>query len=214
MPRARSSAKNNSTANLGFEAKLWLAADKLRTNMDAVFGDDSDTAPRGSALPQNRANPQVVREAQNNFRTAMREAHNPKQGRLTCRVWGDKDDDVRWQWREATWTTNGSPKGEHNQAHQYPSPQRGNANFAWVQHFIHHLAPHGMAGFVLVRFWFWVKLKAARVIEDSDNSAPVSFRERRRETLFIHARKMGKLISTTKRALLRVSCPPLPLPSY
>ena len=25
----------------------------------------------------------------------------------------------------------------------------GNANFAWVQHFIHHLAPHGMAGFVL-----------------------------------------------------------------
>ena len=57
--------------------------------------------------------------------------------------------DVRWQWREATWTTNGSPKGEHNQAHQYPSPQRGNANFAWVQHFIHHLPPHGMAGFVL-----------------------------------------------------------------
>jgi hypothetical protein len=59
--------------------------------------------------------------------------------------WFRKDDDVRWQWREATWTTNGSPKVEHNQAHQYPSPQRGN----WVQHFIHHLAPHGMAGFVL-----------------------------------------------------------------
>ena len=36
MPRARSSAKNNSTANLGFEAKLWLAADKLRNNMDAA----------------------------------------------------------------------------------------------------------------------------------------------------------------------------------
>jgi type I restriction-modification system DNA methylase subunit len=29
-----------------------------------------------------------------------------------------------------------------------PAPT-GNANFAWVQHFIHHLAPHGMAGFVL-----------------------------------------------------------------
>ncbi len=38
-----------------------------------------------------------------------------------------------------------------------PVPPRGNANFAWVQHFIHHLAPHGMAGFVLVRFWLWVK---------------------------------------------------------
>jgi type I restriction enzyme M protein len=28
-------------------------------------------------------------------------------------------------------------------------PPKGNANFAWVQHFIHHLAPQGMAGFVL-----------------------------------------------------------------
>jgi len=28
-------------------------------------------------------------------------------------------------------------------------PPISNANFAWVQHFIHHLAPHGTAGFVL-----------------------------------------------------------------
>jgi len=28
-------------------------------------------------------------------------------------------------------------------------PPQGNANFAWVQHFIHHLSPHGTAGFVL-----------------------------------------------------------------
>jgi type I restriction enzyme M protein len=28
-------------------------------------------------------------------------------------------------------------------------PPAGNANFAWVQHIIHHLAPHGVAGFVL-----------------------------------------------------------------
>src|SRR5205807_5571130 len=32
---------------------------------------------------------------------------------------------------------------------EYGAPPVGNANFAWVQHFIHHLAPHGMAGFVL-----------------------------------------------------------------
>jgi type I restriction enzyme M protein len=32
----RSSKPNNATANLGFEAKLWLAADKLRSNMDAA----------------------------------------------------------------------------------------------------------------------------------------------------------------------------------
>ena len=28
-------------------------------------------------------------------------------------------------------------------------PPRGNANFAWIQHFIHHLSPSGIAGFLL-----------------------------------------------------------------
>lgn len=42
--------------------------------------------------------------------------------------WYRKDDDVRWA---------------------YGVPPKGNANFAWVQHFIHHLAPNGTAGFVL-----------------------------------------------------------------
>ena len=42
--------------------------------------------------------------------------------------WFRKDDDARWE---------------------YGVPPKGNANFAWVQHFIHHLAPRGMAGFVL-----------------------------------------------------------------
>jgi len=32
---------------------------------------------------------------------------------------------------------------------KYGTPPEGNANFAWVQHFIHHLAPRGTAGFVL-----------------------------------------------------------------
>ncbi len=31
----------------------------------------------------------------------------------------------------------------------YGTPPTGNANFAWVQHFIYHLAPDGIAGFVL-----------------------------------------------------------------
>jgi type I restriction enzyme M protein len=31
----------------------------------------------------------------------------------------------------------------------YGTPPAGNANFAWVQHFVSHLAPTGMAGFVL-----------------------------------------------------------------
>ena len=32
---------------------------------------------------------------------------------------------------------------------KYGVPPVGNANFAWVQHFIYHLAPSGLAGFVL-----------------------------------------------------------------
>lgn len=32
---------------------------------------------------------------------------------------------------------------------KYGTPPAGNANFAWVQHFVYHLAPSGTAGFVL-----------------------------------------------------------------
>tara|TARA_Y100000815_G_scaffold264154_1_gene279497 strand:+ start:596 stop:2590 length:1995 start_codon:yes stop_codon:yes gene_type:complete len=32
---------------------------------------------------------------------------------------------------------------------KYGTPPAGNANFAWVQHFVHHLSPKGTAGFVL-----------------------------------------------------------------
>ncbi|MBI3043497.1 MAG: SAM-dependent DNA methyltransferase [Betaproteobacteria bacterium] len=32
---------------------------------------------------------------------------------------------------------------------KYGAPPAGNANFAWVQHIVHHLAPTGLAGFVL-----------------------------------------------------------------
>jgi type I restriction enzyme M protein len=44
--------------------------------------------------------------------------------------WGGENlkDDVRWK---------------------YGVPPAGNANFAWVEHMVHHLAPHGIAGFVL-----------------------------------------------------------------
>ena len=36
-----------------------------------------------------------------------------------------------------------------DQRWQYGAPPAGNANFAWVQHIVHHLAPAGVAGFVL-----------------------------------------------------------------
>jgi len=34
---------------------------------------------------------------------------------------------------------------------QYGVPPIGNANYAWIQHFIYHLAPSGVAGFVLAK---------------------------------------------------------------
>jgi type I restriction enzyme M protein len=42
--------------------------------------------------------------------------------------WARDDADVRWR---------------------FGVPPQGNANYAWVSHFIHHLAPNGYAGFVL-----------------------------------------------------------------
>lgn len=36
VKRKAASPKDSSTATIGFEAKLWLAADKLRNNMDAA----------------------------------------------------------------------------------------------------------------------------------------------------------------------------------
>ena len=38
---------------------------------------------------------------------------------------------------------------QHDGRWKYGVPPVGNANFAWVQHFVHHLSPKGVAGFVL-----------------------------------------------------------------
>lgn len=43
----------------------------------------------------------------------------------------------------------GGERSRSGERWPYGVPPAGNANFAWVQHFIHHLAPHGVAGFVL-----------------------------------------------------------------
>ncbi len=34
---------------------------------------------------------------------------------------------------------------------QFGTPPTGNANYAWIQHFMYHLAPNGQAGFVLAK---------------------------------------------------------------
>ncbi|MFM2151924.1 MAG: hypothetical protein RL199_359 [Pseudomonadota bacterium] len=43
----------------------------------------------------------------------------------------------------------GQPRLKEDVRWKYGVPPAGNANFGWVQHFLHHLAPTGVAGFVL-----------------------------------------------------------------
>ena len=140
--------------------------------------------------------------------------------------WFRKDDDVRWA---------------------YGVPPKGNANFAWVQHFIHHLAPNGLAGFVLangsmssnqsgegdirkalieadlvdcmvalpgqlfystqipVCLWFLSRDKSGRP-PSSPTLLPKgegrkAGTDRRKQTLFIDARKLGTLIDRVHREL-------------
>lgn len=43
----------------------------------------------------------------------------------------------------------GGEKLQEDVRWKYGVPPKGNANFGWVQHFVHHLSPNGTAGFVL-----------------------------------------------------------------
>ncbi|MCL6444981.1 MAG: SAM-dependent methyltransferase, partial [Alicyclobacillus sp.] len=122
---------------------------------------------------------------------------------------------------------------------KFGTPPASNANFAWVQHIIHHMAPTGSAGFVLANgsmssnqagegeirkniieadlvecmvalpgqlfystqipacLWFLARDKSGR---GGSRTAP-TFRDRRREVLFIDARKMGRMVDRTHREL-------------
>ncbi len=121
---------------------------------------------------------------------------------------------------------------------RYGAPPPGNANFAWVEHMIHHLAPVGIAGFVLANgsmssnqsgegdirrsmveadlvdcmialpgqlfygtaipacLWFLAKNRSGQ-----PTPGVQLMRDRRGETLFIDARKLGALVDRTHREL-------------
>jgi type I restriction enzyme M protein len=114
----------------------------------------------------------------------------------------------------------------------YGVPPASNANFAWVQHFIYHLAPTGLAGFVLAngsmssnqsgegdirktiieadlvdcmvalpgQLFYSTQIEACLwfLARTKKNGR---FRDRRGETLFINARKMGTLVDRVHREL-------------
>jgi len=114
----------------------------------------------------------------------------------------------------------------------YGKPPASNANYAWVQHFIHHLAPTGLASFVLANGSMSSNQSGEGEIRKNiieadlvdcmvalpgqlfySTQIPVClwfltrskrngrFRDRRGETLFIDARKMGTLVDRVHREL-------------
>jgi len=113
----------------------------------------------------------------------------------------------------------------------YGIPPANNANFAWVQHFIHHLSPDGLAGFVLANGSLSSKtsgegdIRQRLVTEDLVDcivSLPSQLfyttgipaclwfisknknlrkNDSRNNVLFIDAREMGEMISRKNRQL-------------
>ena len=109
---------------------------------------------------------------------------------------------------------------------KYGLPPVGNANFAWVQHFIHHLNPRGIAGFVLANGSMSSNTSGEgdirkAILEDDQVDCIVALpgqlfystqipvclwfltrsKSRPGQTLFIDARKLGTLVDRVHRDL-------------
>ena len=109
---------------------------------------------------------------------------------------------------------------------RYGVPPKGNANFAWVQHMVHHLAPNGVAGYVLANGSMSSNQSGEGEIRKNlietdlvdcmvalpgqlfySTQIPVCLwflarnRKRAGEILFIDARKLGRMVDRTHREL-------------
>ncbi len=109
---------------------------------------------------------------------------------------------------------------------KYGTPPSGNANYAWIQHFLHHLSPTGTAGFVLAKGSLTSKTSGegeirknlieadlvdcivnlpAKLFLNTQIPASLWFLSRKkatsREILFIDARNLGYLINRRTKEL-------------
>jgi len=102
------------------------------SSFDILTGLENADTFRRDLHPDLRADYVLANPPFNDSATALRGSAFLQSGAIPQVVSAAKDnfrndDDVRWQ---------------------FGVPPKGNSNFAWVQHFIHHLAPQGMASFV------------------------------------------------------------------
>jgi len=113
-----------------------------------------------------------------------------------------------------------------DQRWKYGLPPSGNANFAWLQHMIHHLAPNGKIGMVLANGSLSSQSGGEgeirrKIVEDDlvegiiamptqlfyTTQIPVSLwfisrnKKQTRKTLFIDARKMGTMVNRRLREM-------------
>ena len=118
----------------------------------------------------------------------------------------------------------GQDKLKEDKRWKYGVPPAGNANYAWIQHMIHHLAPNGKIGLVLANGALSTQSSGEgeirkRIIEDDlvegiiamptqlfySVTIPVTLwfisknKKQKGKTLFIDARKMGYMVDRKHR---------------
>jgi len=197
--------------------------------VEAHGGKRSDIAVYGQ-----ESNPTTWRLAKMNLAIRGIESHLGDQWADTFAV--DKHPDLKADFILANPPFNisdwGGERLKEDKRWVYGVPPAGNANFGWVQHMIHHLAPNGIAGFVLANGSMSSNSggegEIRKAIVEADlvdcmialpgqlfystqipvclwfltrNKAGKGMRDRRGETLFIDARKMGTLVDRVHREL-------------
>lgn len=270
---------NNNTANIGFEHRIWAAADILRGNMDAgeykhvvlgliflkyisdkfearyqeLLADDDDVedkdayteksiffVPQSAAFVENHAgninnlsvfgqesNPTTRKMALMNLAIRGIEADLGKFNADT--FYNDVHPTLKADFilanppfNLAEWN-DGSLNDDPRWKYGLPT---GNANFAWMQHMIYHLAPNGKIGLVLANGALSSQMNGESeirkgIIEDDlvesiiamptqlfyTTQIPCSLwfinrnKRQKGKTLFIDARGMGKMVNRKSREM-------------